>query len=80
MAQGVCLGDAMPVTVQVVDTSSMAMQLNTADMNAVSPEGNRMGHVGVSLRQVGHYFPNRHGPALIQPDVPLVELSLTQHS
>lgn len=57
MVQGVCLANAMPVTVQVVDTSSMGMQLNTADIDTVSPEGNRLGHVGVSLQQVGHYFP-----------------------
>lgn len=31
----------------------MEIQLSTADMNAVSPEGNRLGHIDVSLQQVG---------------------------
>ena len=64
----------MPVTVQVVDTSSMGMQLNTADMDTVSPEGNRWGHVDVSLQQVGHFFPNLLNSAfLISSDMPFVK-------
>ena len=58
MVQGACLANAMPVIVQIVDTSSTGMQLNTADMDAVSPEGNRLGHVGVSLQQVRHFSPS----------------------
>lgn len=30
----------------------MGLQLSSADMAAVSPQGNRLGHVGVSIQQV----------------------------
>ncbi|KAL3140403.1 hypothetical protein ABBQ38_004663 [Trebouxia sp. C0009 RCD-2024] len=50
--QGVCAAPPTPLTVQIVDTSSVGIQLSTADMDTVSPQGNRLGHVDVSLQQV----------------------------
>ena len=47
-----CPAGSAPLTVQIVDESSMGLQLSTADMAAVSPQGNRLGHVGVSIQQV----------------------------
>ena len=38
--------------VQIVDTSSSGLQLSSADMSALSPQGNRLGHVGASLQPV----------------------------
>ncbi|DBA95815.1 TPA: hypothetical protein ACH3X1_001364 [Trebouxia sp. C0004] len=49
---GVCAPGTVPLTVQVIDTSSSSLQLDSADITAVSSQGNRLGHVGVSLEQV----------------------------
>ena len=51
--QGVCVAGTAPVTVQIIDTSSSSLQLDSADMTTVSSQGNRLGHVGVSISQVG---------------------------
>lgn len=51
--QGVCAAGTPPVTVQIIDTSSSGMQLDSADMTTVSAQGNRLGHVGGSVEQVG---------------------------
>ena len=50
--QGVCPAGSVPLIVQIVDESSTGLQLSAADMAAVSPQGNRLGHVGVSIQQV----------------------------
>ncbi|KAL3153699.1 hypothetical protein ABBQ32_013298 [Trebouxia sp. C0010 RCD-2024] len=50
--QGVCSAAPTPLTVKIVDTSSVEIQLSAADMDTVSPQGNRLGHVDVSLQQV----------------------------
>lgn len=50
-SQGVCPA-LSPVTVQIVDQSSQGIQLSSADMAALSPRGNTLGHVGASIEQV----------------------------
>ncbi|DBA99213.1 TPA: Expansin-B5 [Trebouxia sp. C0006] len=49
---GVCAPGTAPITVQIIDTSSSNLQLDSAGITAVSSQGNRLGHVGVSVEQV----------------------------
>jgi len=51
--QEVCAPGTAPITVQIIDTTSSNLQLDSADITAVSSQGNRLGHVGVSVEQVG---------------------------
>ncbi|KAL0025083.1 hypothetical protein WJX79_007026 [Trebouxia sp. C0005] len=49
---GVCAPGTAPITVQIIDTSSSNLQLDSADITAVSSHGNRLGHIRVSVEQV----------------------------
>ena len=51
--QGVCVPGTAPVTVQIIDTTSSNLQLDSADITAVSLQGDRLGHVGVLVEHVG---------------------------